>query len=304
MIRSNISPGVAIDSNGHAISYVTMAETVKYRNDKNLNEVLDAAFKEGIGQKRVNNFLNKIDNAIVLFFDDASKIHYKNYKELLSNKGFSSTMCLRMDYINDEFTYDNLIEMQQDGQEICYHGYSHAFDQSNIEADLESFKANIIDEIEIYGCATPNALAPADSFKDEFIYIRQGGLNGVSNVASTNLQEGFGLVTTCFIDDLTSDENLTILENSITTLFTNVHNKTLTLSIHLDNNNLPYLKLFLNWCESNGIKVLSAKQAHEQYVMKFGGMDSNANVFNILDGTETNNYFIIAGNGKVRTNQF
>ena len=305
-VNTNISPAVAIDDNGHAVSYVTMDKTVLVKDNKTLNNFIDETFKEGNDLPALQ-FKNNLNNCIVLMMDDVTTLHYRNYKTLLKDRGFSATMGLRQDYITGDFTWAKLLEMQQNGIDVAYHGYSHAFGgtEANMNTDLTSFNEGIKGKnINIYGCMTPNGYAAPSTWKDKFLYIRTGGLNGVDNVSNLTLQDGFGQISTCFLDDLTSDTALETLKTSISTLFTDVNNKTLTLSIHLSTTNMPYLDSFLAWCYENSIPVISAKKACENYVIKYGGMDSKANIFNILAGTETNNYFIVAGNGKVRTNQF
>ena len=211
---------------------------------------------------------------------------------------------LRADSIdNGNVTWEEIIRLYDLGFEIAYHGTYHSSTWTDdlINTDVQNWlKLAKEHGIQTVGYVGPNgAPLPYDSEK-YFLWARearrgQGNSSFGDGVKNSDI---FANLTTIWLDTITDTDSIINLTDNLT------NNQYIVLSWHCQNTdgNKTQLETIINGLYSKGLIYLSPAEAVKQNMIKYGSLGNNS-IFEIANNSATNNYFMVAGHGKIRPNQ-
>lgn len=227
--------------------------------------------------------------------------------------GFYPALALKMESINNgAITWDDVRTLQNMGFEIAFHGMLHSHTPAGTApdndavmiADIAEYKALCEENgIDIVGYCGPNHYPlPVDAFQ-EFEWARSPyGLTTYG--AGSRFADSFAsvIVWSC---ELTGSDTM---EETKTTMIAEADkladNQYLTPMCHSQNIVAyidDYMEVFNAWMEK-GLTPMRCRDAVKQSLWECGGIGSNS-TFDVQAGTATAPYWVVAGNGTVRSSQ-
>ena len=260
-----------------------------------------------------NEIRKNINKYFILTVDDV-EAPFLTIADRLASIGFYPALALKMEPINNgAITWDDLRTLQNMGFEICFHGMLHSHTPygtapNNDEvmiADIAEYKALCKENgINLYGYCGPNHYPlPAGAFK-EFEWARSA--YGVDSYGwdSYRLSDSFASIQAGVAADWATASTEETLNTIIGHADNLADNQYLTPMCHSQNivaNIDSYMQLFQGWI-NKGLVPLKPMEAVRQSLFNAGGLGQNS-TFEIQAGTATTPYWVVAGNGIVRTNQ-
>ena len=289
-----------IDNNKEIIDRHTLQiDTI---NSKLANINLDnQAAETGTRKTEVNKYFT-------LTVDDLTRAALDIAGTLLEN-GIRPAFGIRMDTVPTSITWEELRQMQTLGFELAFHGMTHSDFQSGSAPTKDDVMAQQIktfkelcekNGVYIKGYLGPNHYQlPVSCFK-EFEWARSayglptyGGSNHMSTTYANTVV--MSMEITSDTQDLTTFKSWSenVLDNQYLTPMCHTQN----LVAHID----KYLEVFNKWKE-DGLVCLRPCDAVRQSLWEYGSIGQNS-TFEIQAGTATSNYFVVAKNGNIKTNQ-
>ena len=283
-----------------------------------INYLKYAVANPGSGFSNSRSARIPINKYFVLTVDDLER-SFLTITDRLISISFYPALALKMESINNgAITWDEVKQLQDMGFEIAFHGMLHSntpagtapdYDDVMI-ADIQEYK-NLCKEhgIDIVGYCGPNHYPlPVGAFK-EFEWARSayGVTNYGWNINYTNasrMSDTFASITAgTSLDWSTAPSEEEIAEMIALAQHENLRdNYYLTPMCHSQNivaNIDSYMRVFEGWI-AQGLTPMRCRDAVMQSLWKDGSIGNNS-TFEIQAGTATNPYWILAGNGTIRS---
>ena len=283
-----------------------------------INHLKYAVANLGSGFSNSRSARIPINKYFVLTVDDVER-SFLTITDRLISISFYPALALKMESINNgSITWEEVKQLQDMGFEIAFHGILHShtpagtapdYDEVMI-ADIQEYK-NLCREhgIDIVGYCGPNHYPlPVGAFK-EFEWARNA--YGVTNygwnidyVNNSRMSDTFASITAgTSLDWPTAPSEEKIAEMIALAQHENLRdNYYLTPMCHSQNivaNIDSYMQVFEGWI-AQGLTPMRCRDAVMQSLWKDGSIGNNS-TFEIQAGTATNPYWILAGNGTIRS---
>lgn len=259
-----------------------------------------------------------INKYFILTVDDVER-SFLTIADRLISIGFYPALALKMESINSgAITWGEVKQLQDMGFEIAFHGMSHTHtpygtapnNDDIMIADIAEFKALCKDNgIDIVGYCGPNHYPlPVGAFK-EFEWARSAcgvksyGWN-IDYANASRMSDSFASIEagTSF-DWLNKPSDETIAKMIALAQHENLRdNYYLTPMCHSQNivkHIDSYMQVFEGWI-AQGLTPMRCRDAVMQSLWKDGSIGNNS-TFEIQAGTATNPYWVLAGNGIIRS---
>lgn len=240
----------------------------------------------------LNTLVKPINKYFVVIMDDLERSVFDSL-EWFKSVGIKPCFALRSDYIPSKITWEEVKEIYDLGFEIAYHGTYHSgsWNDELMNVDIPTW----LEEFESHGMKTvgyvgPNGYGLPNESEKYFLWARP-------SKRGNNLDYFAGVGTT-WLDTITDTSSIIALADNLQ------DNQYIVLSWHFEKfeTNKEALKTIINGLKAKGLTPLAPKEAVMQSTIKFGSLGTNT-TFMLASGTATGNYFAVAGNGKVRSNQ-
>lgn len=281
-----------LDENGNNISLITHSDTViANENGETLKEILDNSSDLVFHTKKVNKYFTiTIDDVTSLALTDLA---------WFETMGVKPAFGLRTDFIGSSITWDDVKRLYNLGYEIAYHGTYHtgAWTDTLMNEDIIKWlKLAKDNKISVVGYIGPNGYPLPEDSKTKFLWARPAKTG--TSYGVTQFNDIFANLGTTWLDEISDTDAVISLADQLS------DNQYISLSWHCQNTktNRTSLETIINGLYSKGLSYLQPRDAVAQSTIKFGSLGQNS-TFDLANGVTTGNYFAIAGNGKVRTNQ-
>lgn len=281
-----------LEENGNDISLVTHSDTViANENGETLREVID-------NKSDLVSFTKTVNKYFTIIIDDVESVAITDLS-WFESMNIKPAFGLRTDFIGSNITWDEVRRLYNLGYEIAYHGTYHSGSwtddlmNTDITDWLQLAKEN---KIAVVGYIGPNGYPLPVASKNKFLWARPY-INGTA-YGGTVFLDVFANLGTIWLDTIEDTSSILTTADSVS------DNQYLVLSWHCQNTktNKTSLEAIINGLYEKGFSYLQPRDAVSQSTIKFGGLGQNS-TFDLANGSTTGNYFAIAGNGKVRTNQ-
>lgn len=149
------------------------------------------------------NYPDITNKKVCLLTMDDVETGMVDYAQMFADKGVRPTFGVRLDFLGKRLTIDALKNLQSQGFELAYHGYTHDTTSYNINGGYPQFSNSqkaydinkafeIFDKnnLNIHGFIGPNVAPPVDGFGNRFMWYRYGGQPDIWNVSSPRLRFG------------------------------------------------------------------------------------------------------------------
>ena len=223
------------------------------------------------------SYLTTKKPTICFIFDDTSEFTYA-IAEKFKVRNINFTTALRTDFIPNRITWEQVKELQAQGNEIAYHGTTHNIGIENLKNDITSFLLSAKNNnINIFGYVGANGLYSEPIVFHEYFNVFKwargyGATNGVANVVDP--VKYFKQIKGSFIDDLDSADAVNILKNKIDRISAYGEGVTFICS-HLSNEINSNFDEILDYIITKDIAVKTVSEAYKDYSSIFESWSDN-----------------------------
>lgn len=281
-----------LEENGNNISLITHSDTIiANENGETLKEILDNSSDLVFHTKKVNKYFT-------ITIDDVTSVALTDLV-WFETMGIKPAFGLRTDFIGSSITWDDVKRLYNLGYEIAYHGTYHSgsWTDALINEDITKWlKLAKENKISVVGYIGPNGYYLPEESETKFLWARPAKIG--TSYGVTQFNDIFANLGTTWLDEISDTNAVISLADQLS------DNQYIVLSWHCQNTkaNQTSLETIINGLYSKGLSYLQPRDAVAQSTIKFGSLGQNS-TFDLANGKTTGNYFAIAGNGKVRTNQ-